>query len=316
MSHALHHRYTPVIPVHSLRKYVYEALGWSYAPELGAPHILRPLLADGMIFSRSGKFEFKGSVMGLAFEKQKFELDDITAVIPPPPPPNKYDNNTHEYDLWNLSSFGKSITDVRGGFQGVVLTLDHPMQFSGKTIIRRDRGRLNPFKINGLKRVGFASLEFERLFEVYSTDQVEAQTLLSPDFISRLIDFDEDYMGRNIQCVFLGNKFHVCLDIDDKFNFSDDFKVPDYQDAATRITHEIGAIFHLLEKVQALQARIGRDGVEGADQKRNAYYRALLENLRLAISAAADKFGGSLPKRSAVFDSNESWQHLLLQPRI
>jgi len=302
--------------VENLRRYIHDALGWSYSSNFQRPLVLTPMLSDGMIFSRSGAFTFGGHVRGLAFGQQSFELDDVTAVIPPKPEVNKFKYDPDELTHWDLKAFGKEETCPSNGFQGVILSMEHHTSFLGKTIIRRDRGRLNPLKVNGLKRVGFASLEFERLFEVYSEDQVEARDLISSDFMARLIDFDEDYLGRNIQCVFLGNKFHVCLDIDDRFDFSDPFSAAEYKDASTRILHEIGAIFYLLEKVQALQAKIGRLGPDGMEEKRGAYYRSLLVNLQAAISAGKVKFEEPASRQVRSFANTETWQHLLLQPRV
>ena len=186
--------------------------------------------------------------------------------------------------------FDATNTDERGGYEGIVLSMPHHDKFLGKTIIRRDLGARNPAQVNGLKRVGFASLEFESKFEVYSNDQVEARFLLSPDFVARLTDFAEDYMGRNVQCVFAGNRFHVALEIDDRFDFSRDFKAYDYQEAATSIINEVGGVFYLLEKVHGLQARIGREGAEAADEARGKFYRGLLQNLIPAIKNAEEAF--------------------------
>jgi hypothetical protein len=119
---------------------------------------------------------------------------------------------------------------------------------------------------------------------------VESRFLLSPDFVERLTDFAEDYLGRNVQCVFAGNRFHVALEIDDRFDFSRDFKAFDYKEAATIITNEVGAVFYLLEKVQGLQARIGREGAVGADKARGKFYRGLLQGLIPAIKVAEAAF--------------------------
>jgi hypothetical protein len=302
--------------VESLRRYIHEALGWSYHGRHQRPVILSAMIGDGIIYSKTGAFTFEGCVWGRGYGKQSFELNDVTAVPVPQPKPDKFKHDPFDHEVWGLSSFGKGETRISDGFQGVILSLEHHKTFLGKTIIRRDRGALNPLKINGLKRVGFASSEFERLFEVYSNDQVEARTLLSPDFMARLIDFDEDYLGRHIQCVFDADRFHVCLDIDDRFEFSGDFNSRAYDDASTRILSEIGAIFYLLEKVQALQACIGRDGPEGADEKRGAYYRGLMETLRGSISAGQEAFPSMRKDRVTHYESPNSWQHLLLSPRF
>jgi len=183
----------------------------------------------------------------------------------------------------------------RRGFQGVVISLPHHSRFMGRTIIRRDMGKLNPPVVQDLNRVGFASSKFEKLFEVFSDDQVEARFLITPDFMERLIDFSEDYLGRNVQCAFLGDKFHVTIDIDDRFDFSRDLNSTNYQDASTAIINEVGSIFYLLEKLQTLQARVGAKGSEAVDKERGIYYRGLIDNLMPAVKGAEDKFDSTNP---------------------
>lgn len=286
--------------VHGLRSYIYEALGWSYRPNVGAPGILIALQAASMVHSATGAFKFRGEVLGQGYKGQKFELVDVTANDIPKLSSRKHDwqwggrkNEEEEYN----ALFDATNTDTRGGYEGIVLSMPHIDKFLGHTIIRRDFGKRNPEQVNGLKRVGFASLEFERKFEVYSDDQVEARFLISPDFVARLTDFADDYMGRNVQCVFAGNRFHVALEIDDRFDFSRDFKAFNYQEAATSIINEVGGVFYLLEKVHGLQARIGRDGAEAADEARGKFYRSLLQNLIPAIKTA-----------ESAFDKPERWR--------
>jgi hypothetical protein len=272
--------------VQSLRRYIYEALGWSYRPNVGAPSILMALQAASMVHSWSDMFTFRGEVLGQGYQGQKFELVDITAAGTPIPKMGQRSNYVDEF----TAQHDATCTEGRSGYEGIVLSLPHIDSFLGHTIIRRDLGVKNPATVNGLKRVGFPSLEFERKFAVYSDDQVESRFLLSPDFVERLTDFAEDYLGRNVQCVFAGNRFHVALEIDDRFDFSRDFKAFDYKEAATIITNEVGAVFYLLEKVQGLQARIGREGAVGADKARGKFYRGLLQGLIPAIKVAEAAF--------------------------
>ena len=275
--------------VQGLRSYIYEALGWSYRPNVGAPGILMALQAASMVHSFTGVFNFRGEVLGQGYKGQKFELVDVTAKNIPRSKTRGNEWNWDARDTFEedyIAQFDATNTDTRGGYEGIVLSMPHHDKFLGHTIIRRDLGKQNPKQVNGLKRVGFASLEFESKFAVYSDDQVESRFLLSPDFVERLTDFAEDYMGRNVQCVFAGNRFHVALEIDDRFDFSRDFKAFDYKEAATNIINEVGAVFYLLEKVHGLQARIGREGAKGADEARGKYYRGLLQSLIPAIKEA------------------------------
>jgi len=275
--------------VQSLRAYIYEALGWSYRPNVGAPAILMALQAASMVHSFTGMFNFRGEVLGQGYQGQKFELVDVTAQnLPRQSRSDQYGYTDIEAEY--VAAFDATRNDTRGGYEGIVISMPHIDNFLGHTIIRRDLGRRNPATVNGLKRVGFASLEFESKFAVYSDDQVESRFLLSPDFVARLTDFAEDYMGRNVQCVFAGNRFHVALEIDDRFDFSRDFKAFNYQEAATTIINEVGAVFYLLEKVHGLQARIGREGAEGADKARGKFYRGLLQSLIPAIKDAESAY--------------------------
>ena len=275
--------------VQSLRAYIYDALGWSYRANVGAPGILMALQAASMVHSFTGMFNFRGEVLGQGYQGQKFELVDVTAAkLPKRSRTDQYGYT--DMDAEYVAAFDATCKDTRGGYEGIVLSMPHIDNFLGQTIIRRDLGSRNPATVNGLKRAGFSSLEFERKFAVYTNDQVEARFLLSPDFIARLTDFAEDYMGRNVQCVFAGNRFHVALEIDDRFDFSRDFKAFNYQEAATSIINEVGGVFYLLEKVHGLQARIGREGAEAADKARGKFYRGLLQSLIPAIKGAENAF--------------------------
>ena len=69
--------------VHGLRSYIYEALGWSYRPNVGAPAILMALQAASMVHSLSGVFKFRGEVLGQGYKGQQFELVDVTAHSAP-----------------------------------------------------------------------------------------------------------------------------------------------------------------------------------------------------------------------------------------
>lgn len=285
--------------VQTLRKYIHDALGWEYDASVGAPPILMPLKAAGIITTMSGRFDFRGRVRGHAFGNQSFELVDVTAAKMTRPNIGHYKNMNQlsemsfimgePVDAEDIVMFDASYSERRG-FQGVVISLTHHSPFMGRTIVRRDMGKLNPPIVEGLKRVGFASSVFEKRFEVFSDDQVEARFLLTPDFMERLIEFHEDYLGRNVQCAFIGDKFHVTVDIDDRFDFSRDLNSANYQDASTSIINEIGGIFYLLEKMQTLQARVGAKGSEAVDAERGAYYKGLMDTLIPAVKDSADEF--------------------------
>lgn len=63
-----------------------------------------------------------------------------------------------------------------------------PGRWTARTIVLRDQGAANAFHARGddMKRVRLVDPKFEDVFEVFSTDQVEARALLTPVFMERL----------------------------------------------------------------------------------------------------------------------------------
>lgn len=256
--------------VDSLRHAVHQKLGWTYRASSFAPPSFLPMNAFGMVTTRGKGFDFRGAVDGIAFGAQRFSLADVTARKLEP---GKHDDGPQ-----------------RAGFEGVIISLNHERSFAGRTIIRRDKGRLNWAKIDTMKRVGLVDPTFERVFEVYSDDQVEARALISPDFKERLLAFNDDFLGRGVQLAFLAGQVHIALDIDERFSFNRGNSAYDFEQARGTILHEIGSIFTLLEAVQTLQARVGRKGAAAADAARLDYYRELMELLMKEIDEMKSSF--------------------------
>ncbi len=302
MAHQLN-RHQRIDDLHAFRHAVYGALGWEYrAPSL-PPNALMPLQAWRMITSRSGMFKCRGSLTGTGYNGQSFSIVDVTAK---------------QRDADYIKTEESALTE-NYGFRGVVVSLSHPVQFAGRTIIMQDKGVFNPTTVDRMKRVGFASSEFERIFEVYSDDQVEARALISPDLMERMIGFSQELLGHRLQCVFLGKQMHLALDIDDTFEFSHDYNPPHFERTKNIFLSEAGTVCILLEKLQALQSVIGRDGSSGADQKRKAFYLSeldrlakILSTLRPQIIRDADVPSGMEPARYLFCDSLKG----LLYPRL
>lgn len=72
-------------------------------------------------------------------------------------------------------------------FQGFMFIADFNKDFSGQTIIQRN----SIFKLGHGERVKLENPVFEKHFDVFSTDQVEARYILSPSLMEKLIKLDE-----------------------------------------------------------------------------------------------------------------------------
>ncbi|MEM8919931.1 MAG: DUF3137 domain-containing protein, partial [Pseudomonadota bacterium] len=121
----------------------------------------------------------------------------------------------------------RTTTDSRGRtrtrwvtvFRGQCLVVDFHKDFRGLTKVYRDAGLFNAFKGigNSLERVRLEDPVFEKAFEVYSDDQVEARFLLTPDFMERLLELERVFHGGKLRCAFSGGEMFVCVEGGDLF---------------------------------------------------------------------------------------------------
>ncbi len=97
-------------------------------------------------------------------------------------------------------------------FRGVLIRIHFQRTIEGVTLVTRDKGLFNAFegwssKTFGragrkMERIGLVDPTFEKLFEVYGTDQVMARYLLTPSFMERLLELETLLKGKNVRCVF------------------------------------------------------------------------------------------------------------------
>lgn len=93
-------------------------------------------------------------------------------------------------------------------FGGICVLLEMNKNFKGRTIVLKDGGILGNTlnKIAGLQNVRLEDSHFEKIFEVYSDDQVEARYLLTTGFMERMLKLRDLYDGKSVQFCFDNNK--------------------------------------------------------------------------------------------------------------
>jgi hypothetical protein len=100
-------------------------------------------------------------------------------------------------------------------FNGMILLIDVKKSFAGETIVKRDSQKglwaMLTGKSRGLKNVKINDTEFEKIFEVYSSDENEALTLVNPDFIRRMMQLNAAYPTSMVRCSFLGGKMILAI---------------------------------------------------------------------------------------------------------
>ncbi len=99
-------------------------------------------------------------------------------------------------------------------FQGIVILLAMNKKFKGQTIVVKDSGIFNCFKrmIRKQEHVALEDVRFERRFEVFADDQIEARYLLTTAFMERILKAQKAFQGRNIQFSFFDNKLLIAIE--------------------------------------------------------------------------------------------------------
>jgi hypothetical protein len=151
-------------------------------------------------------------------------------------------------------------------FRGQCLVANFHKQFNGVTKVYRDAGALNFFKklsqMGRGQRVKLEDPVFEKAFEVYSTDQVEARFILTPDFMERLIGLERTFKGRQVRCAFSGGCMYLCCEGKNLLEPGSMYRKMDDLGRVREILQDFAAIFLLID---AMSQRLTPDALRQPD---------------------------------------------------
>lgn len=142
-------------------------------------------------------------------------------------------------------------------FHGQLIVIDYPKRFLGSTVLLRDAGAFNALSrpAKDYQRVGLASPEFEKSFEAWSTDQVEARDLLDPVVLERFQELERLYGGKMLRAAFDGGKLLIAIETGDRLSIGTMFKPIEGTARVETILKEFDVIFDLID---VLLARLDR----------------------------------------------------------
>jgi hypothetical protein len=135
-------------------------------------------------------------------------------------------------------------------FAGQLVQIAFPQRFLGTTVMLRDSGWLNRFECPPhLRRVGLEDPHFEKIFEVFGSDQVEARAILTPSFMQQLVDLEQAFSGKHVRCAFVDGSLLIALESPDRFEIGGMFKTLVDRSRVETIAHDIGAVFRMIDSV-------------------------------------------------------------------
>lgn len=202
------------------------------AHELGFSYARSP--SDPLAFDVFKRLKFFGS-----YDRSEWE-DEITG----------------SYEERDFTVYEAHLTERRGKnnsrhtvFHGQLLVIDYPRKFLGETVLRRDRGVLNRLgkPAKGFAQVGLSSPAFEKAYEAWSTDQVEARYLLDPLVLERFQALEDLFGGANLQAAFTGGKLLISLASGDRLSMGSMFSKLDDRARVELVLSELDTIFELID---------------------------------------------------------------------
>ncbi|MCK4667086.1 DUF3137 domain-containing protein [Candidatus Dependentiae bacterium] len=125
-----------------------------------------------------------------------------------------------EYKTETRDAKGNRQTKWHTIFRGIFFIADFNKHFNGETMVLPDTAQKlfgnwlgNLFQSWNFTRDDLIKLEdpeFERLFVVYGTDQIEARYILSTSLMKRIVDFKKK-TGKTIYLSFINNEIYVAV---------------------------------------------------------------------------------------------------------
>ena len=207
-------------------------IGWTYTADVGA-FDFAPFTDNFLLPAKYDRFSLEDSLSGTAHGAQ-FQTVEATLEV------RRRDPNGNDH--------------YKTVFQGQLIQIDFPTRMFGRTVVLRDKGLFNAKRRGDMKRVGLASPRFEKLFEAYGTDQVEARVILDPVFMQQMIDLEESVSGKNIRFAFTGNDLLIAVETKDQFEAGSMRRSLDNPDAMQKILDEIGTLFDIADSLLAQPA--------------------------------------------------------------
>ena len=201
-------------------------VGWEFTETVQSPPDLTPYIENGLLPKRYDRVNFedrmRGEAHGASFTILEAHME-------------RRDTDSDGDTKWVTV------------FRGALMMMDFHREFLGRTVVLRDKKIFNTKKKKGMKRVGLVDPVFEKIFEAYGTDQVEARYLLTPTFMQRLVDLEASVDGKKIRFGFIDGLLLIAVETKNRFEAGSMFKSLTDTARTQKILDEIDAVFGVVD---------------------------------------------------------------------
>lgn len=140
-------------------------------------------------------------------------------------------------------------------FKGLFILLDmQSKKFLGHTTLQRNKSKISEWfkeKSSKMKRARMADPEFEKMFDAYTTDQVEARYLIDPLMIEDLKVLYEEYDGKGMSAAWYDSKMLVLISSSHNHFEPAKITIPATDpESVLNMKHEIGQILSIVDRLE------------------------------------------------------------------
>lgn len=121
-------------------------------------------------------------------------------------------------------------------FIGRYVLFSLPRKFDN-TVLIKEAQFLDGLNLTGLKKVETESMEFNKKFKIYSTDEEFFFYIITPIFMDHLLTFEQNHVGQ-LYAAFKNSSFHFALN-DNKNHFEFSIKTPLTEDGLKGVTKDL-----------------------------------------------------------------------------
>ena len=137
---------------------------------------------------------------------------------------------------------------TNGYTESITVAIISEKGFSGYTKIVPEELIAIP---DGLQKVHLEDTEFEKYFNVYTTNQVEARYILTPDFIVKYKDIQKAFHSKNLSFSFKNNNIVINIPVDTDMFFLGNLSVSlSDKEEYTRFFNEFISIFNFIDVLE------------------------------------------------------------------
>lgn len=140
-------------------------------------------------------------------------------------------------------------------FNGLLIKLDMNKKFKGHTLLMEDK-LFHKSPLSHLRHTELEDVVFEKKYDVFTDDEVEARYILTPKLMDKLAKIKMAFRSKSIRCAFLDGQFLIAMEnhfLQDLFSLGSLTKPVSDPKQFTRLCRQFCSVLALIDHFELYQ---------------------------------------------------------------